>query len=144
MRWKYGKLLANLNNAIEAICGRDAGGAAADLARRAAAEGSAVLDAAGIAHASRAESAAVRGDQVRVLPVNGSPRSGGSSWQSLARRTGSIEADFLNGEIVLLGRKLGIPTPVNEVLQRLANQAARERATPGSTTPGDIMTLIAE
>ena len=72
----------------------------------------------------------------------GSPRGGGSSWQSLTRGTGSIEADFLNGEIVLLGRAHGVPTPVNEVLQRLANQAARERQAPGSTTPGEIMALL--
>jgi 2-dehydropantoate 2-reductase len=142
MRWKYGKLLANLDNAIEALCGRGAGGDAADLGRRARAEGTAVLDAAGIAYASRAESAAVRGEQVRILPVDGSPRRGGSSWQSLTRSTGSIEADFLNGEIVLLGRKQGIPTPVNEALQRLANQAAREHRAPGSITPGDLMALV--
>jgi 2-dehydropantoate 2-reductase len=142
MRWKYGKLLANLNNAIEAVCGRGTGGEAADLGRRARTEGTAVLDAAGIAYASAAESAAVRGDQVRVLPVNGSPRRGDSSWQSLTRRTGSIEADFLNGEIVLLGRKHGLPTPVNEALQRVANQAARERRAPGSITPRDIVALI--
>jgi 2-dehydropantoate 2-reductase len=142
MRWKYGKLLANLDNAIEAVCGRGAGGEASHLGRRARTEGTAVLDAAGIAYASRAEIPAVRGDQVRVLPVDGSPRRGNSSWQSLTRRTGSIEADFLNGEIVLLGRKHGIPTPVNEVLQRLANQAAREHREPGSITPGDLMALI--
>jgi 2-dehydropantoate 2-reductase len=143
MRWKYGKLLANLDNAIEAVCGRGAGGDAADLGRRATAEGTEVLDAAGIGYASRAESAAVRADQVRARPVNGSPRSGDSSWQSLARETGAIEADFLNGEIVLLARELGIPAPVNEVLQRVANQAAQERRSPGSSTPSDIMALIA-
>ncbi len=142
MRWKYGKLLANLANAIEAVCGDGWGDAAADLRHRATAEGIAVLEAAGIAHASREESAQVRGDRVRIVPVNGSPRSGGSSWQSLARGTGSIEADFLNGEIVLLGRQHGVRTPVNEVLQRLANQAARERQAPGSTTPGEIMALL--
>ena len=143
MRWKYGKLLANLANAIEAVCGDGWDPAAADLRRRATAEGTAVLDAAGIAHASREESAQVRGDRVRIVPVNGSPRGGGSSWQSLTRGTGSIEADFLNGEIVLLGRQHDVPTPVNEVLQRLANQAARERRAPGSTTPGEIMALLA-
>ena len=102
-----------------------------------------MLDAAGIAHASGEESAQVRGDRVRIVPVSGSPRVGGSSWQSLTRGTGSIEADFLNGEIVLLGRQHGVPTPVNEVLQRLANQAARERRAPGSITPGEIMALLA-
>jgi 2-dehydropantoate 2-reductase len=142
MRWKYGKLLGNLNNAIEAVCGHDAGDGAADLRRRARAEGTAVLDAARIGYASPRESADIRGDRIRIQPVNGSPRGGGSSWQSLTRGTGSIEADYLNGEIVLLGRKHGVPAPVNEVLQRLANQAARERKTPGSTTPSEVMALV--
>ena len=142
MRWKYGKLLANLSNAIEAVCGFRAADAAV-LRRRATAEGAAVLDAAGLAYASDDESAQLRGDRVRILPVNGSPRAGGSSWQSLTRGTGSIEADFLNGEIVLLGRELGVPVPANEVLQRLANQAARQRRAPGSITPGEIMALVA-
>ena len=142
MRWKYGKLLANLSNAIEAVCGFGAADAAV-LRRRATAEGAAVLDAAGIAYVGQEESARVRGDRVRILPVNGSPRAGGSSWQSLTRGTGSIEADFLNGEIVLLGREHGVPCPLNEVLQRLANQAARERRAPGSITPGEVMALAA-
>jgi 2-dehydropantoate 2-reductase len=142
MRWKYGKLLANLDNAVEALCGPGAGSEAADLCRRARDEGAAVLDAAGIAYASRAESAAASGDQVQARPVNGSPRSGGSSWQSLTRGTGSIEADYLNGEIVLLGREHRVPTPVNEVLQWLANQAARERRAPGSMTPRDVMAAL--
>jgi 2-dehydropantoate 2-reductase len=143
MRWKYGKLLTNLGNAIEAVCGRGAGDDAAELRRRAAEEGAAVLSAAGIPYASEEENAEIRGDRVRIHPVNGSPRGGGSSWQSLTRGTGSIEADFLNGEIVLLGREHSVPTPVNEVLQRLANQAARDRKAPGSVTPGDVIAMIA-
>jgi 2-dehydropantoate 2-reductase len=143
MRWKYAKLLTNLGNAIEAVCGRGDGDDAAELRRRATAEGVAILNAAGIPHASAEEDAEMRGDQVRVHQVNGSPRGGGSSWQSLTRGTGSIEADFLNGEIVLLGREHGVPAPVNEVLQRLANQAARDRQPPGSVSPGDIMAMIA-
>jgi 2-dehydropantoate 2-reductase len=143
MRWKYGKLLSNLSNAIDALCGGRAGDSAAELRRRATAEGAAVLEAAGIAYASAAERAGVRGDQVQAWPVSGSSRGGSSSWQSLTRGTGSIEADFLNGEIVLLGREHGMPAPVNEVLQRLANQAARERKAPGGTNPAEIMSVIA-
>ena len=75
---------------------------------------------------------------MQILPVNGAERVGGSSWQSLTRGTGSIEADFLNGEIILLGREHGVPTPLNEVLQRLANQAARYARAPGSTTPDEV------
>jgi hypothetical protein len=36
-----------------------------------------------------------------------------------------------------------VPTPVNEVLQRLANQAARQRRAPGSISPAEIMALAA-
>ena len=147
MRWKYGKLLDNLNNAIEALCGREHTGFAAEpqsvdaaeLYHRTRAEGTAALRAAGIAHASRAELADVISDHVRIEQVDGSARSGGSSWQSLTRGTGTIEADFLNGEIVLLGRMYGVPTPVNEALQRLANRAAAERRTPGFMTPEQVL-----
>jgi 2-dehydropantoate 2-reductase len=139
MRWKYGKLLSNLGNAIEALCGHHGGDGAAELRRRARAEGAAVLAAAGIAHASADE---MRDGGYQAQPIEGLPRGGGSSWQSLTRGTGSIEADFLNGEIVLLSRQLGRPAPVNEVLQRLANQAAREGKAPGDTTAGEILALI--
>jgi 2-dehydropantoate 2-reductase len=36
-----------------------------------------------------------------------------------------------------------VPTPLNEVLQRLANQAARDRRAPGSVTPDEVMALAA-
>ena len=143
MRWKYGKLLANLSNAIEAVCGHDAWLHATELRRRVTAEGRAVLDAAGLAYARERESAELRADHVQILPVNGAEWVGGSSWQSLTRGTGSIEADFLNGEIVLLARERGMPVPVNEVLQRLANQAARDRRAPGSATPDEVLALAA-
>jgi 2-dehydropantoate 2-reductase len=146
MRWKYRKLLGNLGNALEALCGRDQagqGGAAAAAMGRLreliAAEGTAVLDAAGIGYVTDGELGAARGQQVEVGQVPGSPHGGGSSWQSLARGTGSIEADFLNGEIVLLGREHGVQAPVNEALQRLANRAAAGRVPPGSTTPAQIL-----
>jgi 2-dehydropantoate 2-reductase len=88
MRWKYGKLLNNLGNAIDALAGRDA--RRSDLAARARAEGEAVLQAAGIDVITREEDAARRGD---ILPWGGaaaSARGGSSSWQSLARGTGAI------------------------------------------------------
>ena len=142
MRWKHGKLLANLANAIEAVCGLARGEVSKELRRRAQAEGKAVLDAAGIPYASNEENARFRADQVQIVKINGNERGGGSSWQSLTRGTGSIEADYLNGEIVLRGRELGVPTPVNEVLQRLANQAARERRAPGSLNAEEVLALL--
>jgi 2-dehydropantoate 2-reductase len=142
MRWKHGKLLTNLANAIEAVCGLARGEVSKELRRRALAEGKAVLDAVGIPYAGNEENARFRADQVQIVKINGNERGGGSSWQSLTRGTGSIEADYLNGEIVLLGRERGVPTPVNEVLQRLANQAARERRAPGSLNAEEVLALL--
>jgi 2-dehydropantoate 2-reductase len=151
MRWKYRKLLGNLGNAIEALSGRRRlgvdrapQGAAVELTDRVTAEGTAALDAAGIGYATAEEVRAVRGHQVDFAQVPGVSYGGGSSWQSLSRGTGSIEADYLNGEIVLLGREHGVPTPVNETLQRLANQAAANRIPPGSLTPEEILAAAGE
>lgn len=142
MRWKHTKLLMNLGNAVEALCGRgDATDRIADALR---AEGETVLTAAGIPYASRAEDRDRRGDILVPLPVEGAPRAGGSSWQSLARGTGTVEADFLNGEIALLGRLHGVATPYNTLAQRLVGRAAREGRRPGSLTPAELIAYLRE
>jgi 2-dehydropantoate 2-reductase len=141
MRWKYTKLLMNLANAVEAASGHDE--QAAELIRLARREGVAALRAAGIEFASREEDQARRGDLLQLRPVGDVPRSGGSSWQSLARGTGSIETDYLNGEIVLLGRKHGVPTPVNATLQVVARQMARRRLPPGSMPAKELLERVA-
>ncbi|MGY0059599.1 ketopantoate reductase family protein [Streptomyces sp. LZ34] len=142
MRWKYAKLLNNLANAVEAVCGPDGGAEAAALVERAKAEAIAVFDAAGIDRASAAEQSAVRTGKMDIQPLEGGPRGGGSSWQSLVRGTGSVEADYLNGEIVLLGRLHGVPTPVNEALRRTANECARQRRTPGTVTAAQLTRIV--
>ena len=143
-RWQYAKLLSNLGNALEAVAGPIAGDEAVALYARVRAEGEAVLNAAGIAYASAEEQKAVRGHKVDLVPLDGAPRGGGSSWQSLARGTGTVEADHLNGEIALLGRLHGVPTPLNELLQRLANTFARERRAAGSMPVEDLVRLADE
>jgi len=142
-RWQYAKLLANLVNAVEAVSGPVAGPEAEGLVARVRAEGAAVLDAAGIAYVSAEEQRAARGDKISFEPLDGVPR-GGSSWQSLNRGTGTIEADYLNGEIALLGRLHGVPTPLNDLLQRLANAFAREHRAPGSMPVGELLRLARE
>ncbi|MEV2242959.1 2-dehydropantoate 2-reductase N-terminal domain-containing protein [Streptomyces sp. NPDC049970] len=142
MRWKYAKLLSNLANAIEAATGVIDGPEGRALFDRASEEGRAVLAAAGIEAAGAAEQAAARGDRIRFDPFDGSARGGGSSWQSLTRGTGTIEADYLNGEIALLGRLHGVPTPVNDVLRRTADAFARERRAAGSMTVAELVALV--
>jgi len=140
MRWKYRKLIMNLGNAVQALCGLEAGGG--ELLDAVTAEGEAVLDAAGIERATPDEDRERRGDHLRLRPIAGDRRQGGSTWQSLARGAGAIETDYLNGEIVLLGRLHGVPTPANEMLQRLARQSSIERRPPGSFTEAEILALI--
>ena len=66
----------------------------------------------------------------------------GSSWQSLARHTGNIEAEQLNGDVVSLGRMLGIETPCNTFLWRIADEMARHRQKPGKYTADELMSMI--
>ena len=136
MRRKYAKLLMNLGNALDAACG--AGARRSPLFAAARDEARACFAAAGIDVASDEEDRARRGDLLQVKPIDGKPRGGGSTWQSLARGTGRTEADFLNGEIVLLGRVHGIPTPVNELCQLVAGDLARRGAAPGSVDVADL------
>jgi 2-dehydropantoate 2-reductase len=141
MRWKYRKLLMNLANAVEALCGSASRGNI--VVSRAVDEGEACLKAAGIDVVGRNEPDTERERQLTMGSVGGLDRPGGSSWQSLARHALTIEADYLNGEIVLLGHLHGIPTPVNELLQQLANRAAREGKPPGSLTLDELEALVA-
>jgi 2-dehydropantoate 2-reductase len=139
MAWKHHKLLLNLGNAVQALCGHEAD--AGDLYRRARSEGRAVLAAAGIAVVDDGTERARRREMGESR--FGRP-GGGSTWQSLTRGTGSIETDYLNGEIVLLGRLHGVPTPVNAVLQQAVNEAARAESAPGSVTVAGLTALIDE
>ena len=136
-RWKNRKLLTNLGNAIEAVCGpHERAGPLGDLLQ---AEGESVLHAAGLDAASAQEDRDRRADLLQRGEIAGHARPGGSSWQSLRRGTGDIETDYLNGEIVLLGRIHGIPTPANELLQRLARELATTRHTPGAVPAAVIV-----
>ena len=142
MRWKYTKLLSNLGNAVDALCGPE--GRSSRVTALAREEGRACLRAAGIDFVPEEEDRARRADRLNPTDVVGYGRGGSSSWQSLARSSGSIEADYLNGEVVLLGRLHGVPTPVNELLQRVANEKARAHAKPGTIRPEELLALLGQ
>jgi 2-dehydropantoate 2-reductase len=140
MRQKYAKLLMNLNNALQAATNMAEG--SADISRMLRDEALACYAAAGIGVATAEEVKARRADGLRYLDIPGHPRHGGSSWQSIARGTGDIETDYLNGEIVLLGRMHGVPTPANAVIQLLGNQLARRASPPGSIEVSQVRAMI--
>jgi 2-dehydropantoate 2-reductase len=142
MRSKYRKLLMNLANPLDALVleGEDTGA----IHRRARHEAEACFAAAGIDYASAEEDRARREGVMRVTSLEGRPRGGGSTWQSLVRGSGTTEVDWLNGEIVLLGRAHGVPTPVNAMLQAVTRHAA-QRGTPArSLKVADLEALIDE
>ena len=111
----------NLGNAIEALCGHAAN--RSEIERRARAEGIACFAAAGLSRTTDEEDV-LMGRELAMGTIRGGEHPGGSTWQSLAR-AGSVETDYLNGEVVLLGRLHGVPTPINEGLQTLMREAAR-------------------
>lgn len=139
MRWKYTKLMLNLGNAADAVVS-DTDNIEL-LVGPARAEADACLLAAGIDRAATADDRARRVGVMEVRPIPGSSRGrgGGSTWQSLARGARSTEVDWLNGEIVLLGRTHGVPTPMNELLCEVARWAAATGAPPRSLTTDQIL-----
>jgi len=134
MRLKYAKLLSNLANAVQALCGT---GAAGDIVREVRSEAIACYEAAGIE--SSPADLGQRSAKLTYGQIEGQTRQGGSTWQSLERGAGSVETDYLNGEITLLGALHGVPTPYNRALQDAAAEAVRERREPGSYSVEELV-----
>jgi 2-dehydropantoate 2-reductase len=125
MEPKGAKFLGNLENALGAIT--DGKGDNDGYMERALAEGEAALRAAGLPFEQKASfNERVRKERGEMVEVPGIGNRG-SSWQSLRRRQGSIEADFLNGEVVLLGRKHGVPTLQRRSPTRRKRNGAKRR-----------------
>jgi 2-dehydropantoate 2-reductase len=133
---KWGKLLSNILNALEVLCGRDA--MSDPLAGRVLDEAVACLTAEGVDVARAQSLADERSQLVNYHSIGGIRRVGSSSWQSVLRGTGNIETDYLNGEIVALGQRFGIATPVNGLLQRRANEMARSGTPPGTVSVEEL------
>lgn len=139
MRKKYAKLIMNLANVLEAATG---GADMAELRQALEAEARACYAAAGIECADAREIDARSRDAYRFADLPGNPRFGGSTWQSVQRGTGNVETDYMNGEIVLLGRTFGVPTPVNEVCQELGHRIVRDKLAPGHFSVAEIGAMI--
>ena len=148
MRLKYGKLLNNLNNAIGALCGEQALRVSSDdvraFMRRMREEAIACYEAAGIDYATRAEIGERRSATFSWGKIEGVERGGSSTWQSFRRGTPSIETDWLNGEIALLGIEHGVPTPANRALQVAAKRALIAGEQVGDTSLEQILQLERE
>lgn len=104
MAWKRGKHLTNLGGALQILDPK------LDVERWRAlvAEGAAVFDAAGLSYVP--VDALLAACPMGVAPIDGMERVGGSTWQSHV--TGRpLEVDHLQGTIIRIGERLGVPTP---------------------------------
>ena len=123
MAWKRAKLLTNICGVARAALSQ---GGRRPVYEALMAEGHAVFEAGGLSVVSQN----LLRDRIVNLseaPVNGVTRDGGPVWQSLSTGRPS-EVDYLCGELMALGRELGVPTPVNDALA-----AAVHRMPPGTT-----------
>jgi len=141
MPYKWGKLMLNLGNAIGAITNaRDGDNGRIGAAVRQ--EAQEVLSQAGIRWVSE-EQLAVAWPESAEHPRSVLKTEGQSStWQSLARGQGTVEADFLNGEIVRVAKRLGKRAPLNEALSRIVQEMAARRELPGKYTPGELLKML--
>ena len=141
MPWKYAKLLRNLANSTQAILGLEE--RAEGLMAQAHEEALACFEAAGIDLVSDDEFRQRFEVLNRIFSGSPAARAGNSSWQSLTRGSTTIEAAYLNGEVALLGRLHGVPTPVNAVLQEVGTELAASGTGPGAYTLADLEARLA-
>ena len=141
MPYKWGKLMDNLGNAIDGITN----GRYRDLQPIQRAAQQELKDLLAAAHIEWVPSSEVE----RRLPELAAPVKGqletqaaSSTWQSLARRTGTVETEFLNGEVVRLAKRLGRQAPINEKLWRISTEMSARGEVPGKYTPQQLMEML--
>jgi len=146
MAWKRAKLVSNLGNALQVLCegpdqgSRPADGPLADVRSAMTAEAMACFGAAGSPVTDRAEFRSASAGRFELKPIEGRLRGGGSTWQSVERGLPSVETDFLNGEIVRLGRLHAVRTPVNAAVQARMRDVVNGSLRPRTLDPAALLT----
>jgi 2-dehydropantoate 2-reductase len=150
----WGKLLLNLNNALNALSGlplRDQVGQRAWRRVLAACmdEALAALDAAGMTPARVARVRPGLMPTILRLPdplfrllagamVRIDPTARSSMWEDLEKRR-PTEIDQLQGAVVALAERMGLDAPVNRRVRDLVRAAERDQAGPPRLDPGAVM-----
>ena len=114
MAWKHRKLVTNAVGDVSTVLPDEAD----ELRPLVRAEAETAIEAAGIAMVSDDADAERRGGLLHGRDDVNGPNSLG---QSIQRGSSGLEVDYRAGEIVLLGRLHGVPTPANERVQRAAH-----------------------
>lgn len=141
MPFKWGKLMLNLGNAIGAITNAR-GNDTRRIYEAVYEEASQVLSSAGIRWISNEELAGIWPESTERPRSSLQTEAQSSTWQSLARRQGAVETDFLNGEIVRQAERIGLKAPINEALLHIAQDMAASGETPGKHSPSELCRLL--
>lgn len=137
LRWKAAKLVYNVKNVLEIFAG--SAEEVSSIGEALSQEATEVLTAAGYEIAQPSER------KVSLQGWGPAPDSGirpgqQSTWQSFTRGVPS-EVDYLNGEIVQLGRIHGIKVPWNRSVQEAAARLALAEAAPGAITLAEVRAI---
>jgi 2-dehydropantoate 2-reductase len=137
MPYKWGKLLRNLRNAVGAITDT-AYANTVQITEAARKEACSIMERAGIDWLSQEALGEEWGDMRTIMRGQLQVRFLGSTWQSLMRREGTVEVDYLNGEIVRLAEQVGMSAPINKALTAIVMDMAEKREPPGRYTLEDL------
>lgn len=142
MALKWSKLLRNLNNATLAITGLSYEEANSDIEASSfmadvMEEGLTAVKKAGIALLDISGMPTAE-ESIRTMRqgknTTAKPSTYPSTWQDLIVGRDKTEVDYFNGEIVRLGEKVRIATPMNSLLQRTVSEMLKEKKKPGEYT----------
>lgn len=141
MPYKWGKLMANVDNAVGAITG----GSWQEMMpvfRAVAEEAAEIVAKAGINWISQEQVAKDWPEITAPLRGRLNTEAQSSTWQSLERRQGSVETEFLNGEIVRVAERLGLKAPLNEKLVAITRRMAADHEPPGRYTLAELSEML--
>ncbi len=141
MPYKWGKLMGNLRNAVGAITNGDRE-STRPIYNAVFQEAQAIVQTAGIKWISREQVTRDWPEMTASLHGQLSTEPQSSTWQSLARHQGSVETEFLNGEIVRVAKKLGLQAPINEKLVEISQEMAENNEPPGKYTPARLSEIL--
>jgi len=141
MPYKWGKLMGNLSNAIGAITNSEDNETNA-ISQATLQELRDLLIQVGIRWVTNEETE--REWPEITMPLRGSleTEAQSSTWQSLARGQGTVESEFLNGEVVRLAGSFGRQSPINEALVNISVEMAVKHELPGKYTPIQLSVLL--
>ena len=139
--YKWGKLMANLGNAIGAITNAR-WGEMGHIMQAAQKELSDLLDEAGVNWISQEQVSKEWPEINESLKGSIPSEAQSSTWQSLAREQGTVETEFINGEVVRLAASIGKKAPINEKLLSITLEMAANRDHPGKYTPEELSGML--